>query len=48
MKRIALLILLALFLLGADACPTEPGEKTEEVGAPPEFPEVPEPADNTA
>jgi len=41
MKHLALL-LLALFLLGASACPTEPKE-TETIGAPPAFPEVPEP-----
>lgn len=44
MKRALLLILLAFFLLGADACPAEPEEaETEEIGTPPEFPEVPEP-----
>ena len=40
MKRIIILLLLALFLLGASACPTEPEET---IGAPPAFPEVPEP-----
>lgn len=41
MKRIAILLLLTLFLLGTDSCPTEP-EETETIGAPPAFPEVPE------
>lgn len=40
--KIAILLLLALFLLGADSCPTEPEEpETETIGAPPDFPEVP-------
>lgn len=41
MKPLAIL-LLALFLLGASACPTEPEDT---IGAPPAFPEVPEPED---
>ncbi len=45
MKRIAVLLFLAFFLMGADSCPTKP-EETETIGAPPAFPEVP-PADNT-
>lgn len=47
MKRIAILLLLALFLLGADSCLTEP-EETETIGAPPNFPEVPPPTDTEA
>ncbi len=47
MKRIAILLLLAIFLLGADSCPTEP-EETETIGAPPNFPDVPPPADSEA
>ncbi len=41
-RKIIILLLLAVFLLGADACPTEPKEP-ETIGAPPAFPEVPEP-----
>ena len=46
MKHIAILLFLTLFLLGADSCPTEPEEeKTETIGGPPAFPDVPESTD---
>jgi len=42
--KIIIILLLSLFLLGSSSCPTEPKEeKTEEIGAPPGFPEVPPP-----
>lgn len=43
-RKVILIVSLAFLMLGTDSCPTEVEEEnTEEIGAPPEFPEVPPP-----
>ena len=47
MKRVAILILIAFLVMGVNESTTElQEEKIEQIGAPPEFPEVP-PADSS-
>ena len=36
-----MIILIGFLLLGDNSCPTEPKEKTDTIGEPPTFPEIP-------